>query len=137
MGASRGRGSLLAEVFSGIGVNAKNLDRERAQNVFVDGLRAIELRQTQVKEGNGLEEPVEGNPIEDERRPEFDDAKAGIDNPVSEELSIIRVSGGLEGSKGVITGQSDSSNVSEKLADATNVQENQDHVNAGEAAKLI
>lgn len=77
-------------------LDTKELDRERTDNVEVDDSATTVLGKTNVEEKDGLEQPVERNPVEDGLAPELNNAKGSVDNPVGEEMGIVLESLGLK-----------------------------------------
>lgn len=75
--------------------NAEDVDAKRAYNLRVHYTRTVCLWQTQPEEKYRFQKPPEWNPVQDERRPEFQNSKNCIDNPVSEVLGVIPLSWGL------------------------------------------
>lgn len=128
---SRGRGG------GGRGVDAEDLDGEGADDVKVDESGAAVLGETNVEEEDGLEEPVEGDPVEDGVAPELNDGEGGVDNPVSEVLGVVLGALGLEGLEGVVAGDDEGGKVGKELANAANVDEDQKEVEKDNAKDTV
>jgi hypothetical protein len=65
----------------------------------------------------------------------LEDGQESIDNPVCEPLGVVDFAGAEQGVEGVVAGDDESSNVDEELA--SNVEEDEEEVQAGEAKNSI
>lgn len=100
--------------------NTKNLNREGSEEVDVNVSSTTVLGKTNVKEKNGLEDPVEGDIVKDKSAPELNNGETGINNPVGQELSIVIRVASLKGLKRVIGRDDNRSKVSQKLTNSKN-----------------
>jgi hypothetical protein len=77
-------------------LDTKELNGERTDNVEVDDSATTVLGKTNVKEKDGLEQPVEGDPVEDGLAPKLNNAEGSVNNPVGEEMGVVFESLGLK-----------------------------------------
>lgn len=106
-------------------------------NSLVDKLGTAVLGETNVEQEGGLEQVVEGHPVEDGLGPELKDVEGGEHNPVGEVLGVVSLAGGLESQKGVVSGDHEASNVGEQLSDASNVEEDEDEVETHKSEQKV
>lgn len=110
------------------GSDSQNIDREGADDIEVDESAATVLGKTKVEEQDGLEEPVEGDPVEDGIAPELDNREGSVDDPVGEEVGVVGCALGLKGLEGVVARDNQRGKVGEKLANSAQVQEHEESV---------
>lgn len=119
------------------GVDVDELLGNGLDNGLVDKLGTSVLGETNVQEEGGLEEVVEGHPVEDGLGPELKDVEGGKHDPVGEVLGVVGLAGGLQGQQRVVAGDHQSSNVGQQLADSSNVEENEDEVESHESKQNV
>lgn len=126
-GRGRGRG----------GSDSENLDREGADHVEVDESAAAELGKTNVEEEDGLEGPVEGDPVKDGIAPELNNREGSVDDPVSQEVGVVFGGVGLKSLEGVVARDDKGGKVGEKLSDTANVEEDEEEVEEDKAQNTV
>lgn len=117
--------------------NSENLDREGTDDVKVDESATTVLGKTNVKEEDSLKKPVKGDPVKDGVAPEFNNAERGVDDPVSQEVSVIISSLGLKSFEGVVTWDNQGGKVGKKLANSAKVEEDEEEVSDTQAESYI
>lgn len=95
---------------------------------MVDKLGTTVLGETNVEEEDGLENPVEGNPVKDGVTPELNHRKDGVNNPVGEELSVVCSWASLKSNEGVVTRDNEGGKVCKQLSNTTKIEEDKEEV---------
>lgn len=113
------------------------LSGEWLDNGGVDDLGTTESWDTNVKQEDGLEEKVEWHPVQDGSGPELNDIEEGENNPVGQQLGVVVLTSSLQGNQGEVTGNNETSNIGQQLANTTNVQENDNEVEHTEAQNSV
>lgn len=92
------------------------LDQEGAEDAVVDGDSAVEGGDHEPEEEDGLEEEVEGEPVQEDIGEGLDDRNESVHGPVGQPLLVILLLGGLEGLEGTVGGVDEAEEVGEELA---------------------
>lgn len=125
----RNTGSSAVDVVGDVRAWQDKSFRERLDDVNVDASGTTERWDTNVKQEESLEQEVEWDPVQDSLGPELNHVQEGEHNPVSQQLSVIVLTRGLQRNEGEVTWNNESSNVGQELTNTTEVQENQQEVN--------
>lgn len=88
-------------------------------------MAASKLGESNVQEEDGLEEPVEGDPVKKSITPELKNAESSKHDPVCQEVGVIGSCSGFKCLERVVPGDDQRGKVGEELSNSTEVEEDE------------
>jgi len=123
-------GGLVLGIGSSIINGRGDTEELRAEEAGVENLSAPELRQSEPENEQGLEEVVEGEPVDKRIREEFDNLDETEDSPVGQPLFIVVTALGLDSLEGGVGRVDPANQVSQEVT--CQVEEDGNEQDAGD-----
>lgn len=110
---------------------------KRVDEVLIHESSTAGGRNADIDQKHRFEQIVEGHPVQDGARPELSHVQERKHNPVSQQLRVIFGGRRLERNQRVVAWHNKTGNVRQQLANACDIQEDQQEVDANAAQNKV